>query len=80
MGLRAGLENFAPTGIRSPDRPARRQSLYQLRYPAPQTQNILKQILFKLFRYSINLKQMAFPAIEIYIRPSLPWTVCKPAR
>ena len=24
----------APTGIRSPDRPARRQSLYRLRYPA----------------------------------------------
>ena len=29
-----GAVNFAPTGIRSPDRPARRQSLYRLRYPA----------------------------------------------
>ena len=29
-----GAENLAPTGIRSPDRPARSQSLYQLRYPA----------------------------------------------
>ena len=29
-----GAENLAPTGIRSPDRPARRQSLYRLRYPA----------------------------------------------
>jgi len=29
-----GVENFAPTGIRSPDRPARSQSLYRLRYPA----------------------------------------------
>ena len=29
-----GAENFAPTGIRSPDRPARSQSLYRLRYPA----------------------------------------------
>ena len=27
-------ENLAPTGIRSPDRPARSQSLYRLRYPA----------------------------------------------
>ena len=27
-------ENFAPTGIRSPDRPARSQSLYRLSYPA----------------------------------------------
>ena len=26
-------ENLAPTGIRSPDRPARSQSLYRLRYP-----------------------------------------------
>ena len=37
MGLRAGLDRCGksrPTGIRSPDRPARRQSLYRLRYPA----------------------------------------------
>ena len=29
-----GEENLAPTGIRSPVRPARSQSLYRLRYPA----------------------------------------------
>jgi hypothetical protein len=29
-----GAENLAPTGIRSPDCPARRQSLYRLRYTA----------------------------------------------
>ena len=29
-----GAENLAPTGIRSPDRPPRSQSLYRLRYPA----------------------------------------------
>ena len=29
-----GAENLTPTGIRSPDRPARRQSLYILHYPA----------------------------------------------
>jgi hypothetical protein len=34
VGPRAGLENLAPTGIRSPDRPARSQSLYRLRYTA----------------------------------------------
>jgi hypothetical protein len=28
-----GAENLDPTGIRSPDRPVRRQSLYRLRYP-----------------------------------------------
>jgi len=30
-----GAENLAPTGIRSPDRPARSQSLYRLSYRAP---------------------------------------------
>ena len=28
-----GAENLAPSGIRSPDHPARNQSLYRLRYP-----------------------------------------------
>jgi hypothetical protein len=32
---RKGAENLAPTGIRSPDRPARSESLYQLSYPSP---------------------------------------------
>jgi len=31
-----GAENLASTGIRSPDRPARSQPLYRLRYPDPQ--------------------------------------------
>ena len=42
MGLRAGLDwcgKSRPTGIRYPDRPARRQSLYRLRYPAHSCQN-----------------------------------------
>jgi hypothetical protein len=30
-----GMENVASTGIRSPDRPARRKSLYRLRYHGP---------------------------------------------
>ena len=30
-----GAENLVPTGIRSPDRPARSQSLYRLSYPVP---------------------------------------------
>jgi len=29
-----GVENLTPTGFRSPDRPARSQSLYRLSYPA----------------------------------------------
>jgi len=30
-----GAENLAPTGIRSPDRPARSESLYRLSYLGP---------------------------------------------
>jgi len=30
-----GAENLAPAGIRSPDRPARSESLYRLSYPGP---------------------------------------------
>ena len=30
-----GAENLAPTGIRSPDRPARRDFLYRLSYRGP---------------------------------------------
>jgi hypothetical protein len=32
VGPRTGLDKFAPTRIRSPDRPARNQSLYRLSY------------------------------------------------
>jgi hypothetical protein len=39
MGPRAGLDRCEnsrpPTGIRSPDRPARSESLYRLSYPGP---------------------------------------------
>jgi hypothetical protein len=37
--FRRGAENFAPTGIRSKDRPARSESLYRLRYPDPLLMN-----------------------------------------
>ena len=32
-----GTENLASTGIRSPDRPARSESLYRLSYPGPES-------------------------------------------
>jgi hypothetical protein len=38
LGPRAfwtGAENLTPTGVQSPDRPARNESLYQLSYPSP---------------------------------------------
>ena len=35
VDIRAGAENLAPSGIRSPDRPNPSEFLYQLRYPCP---------------------------------------------
>jgi len=43
-----GAENLAPTGIRIPDRPARRQSLYRLRYPAHKNYIVSLQIIIFL--------------------------------
>jgi hypothetical protein len=40
----AGAENLAPTGIRSPDRPARSESLYRLSYPGPLKIYILENL------------------------------------
>jgi hypothetical protein len=37
-----GAENLTPTRIRSPDRPARRQLVYRLCYPAHKTHIILQ--------------------------------------
>jgi hypothetical protein len=41
-----GAENLAPTGILFPDRPARSQSLYRLRYPAHK--NVVLQNIYLL--------------------------------
>jgi hypothetical protein len=49
-----GAENLAPTGIRSPDRPARSQSLYRLSYPAPQ----FSYSGVELFSEHINLQPL----------------------
>ena len=46
-----GTENLTPTGIRSPNRPARRQSLYRLRYPA---HYIPHDLIFYIFRVYIT--------------------------
>jgi hypothetical protein len=46
-----GAENLAPTGIRSPDCPARRQSLYRLCYPA----HTYGKYRYKFF-YTLTLK------------------------
>jgi hypothetical protein len=38
--MRLGAENLALTGIRSPDRPARSESLCRLSYPGPLFQTL----------------------------------------
>jgi len=47
-----GAENLDPTGIRSPDRPARSQSLYRLSYPA----HALNVIIFKIVASIVDMK------------------------
>ena len=49
-----GAENLAPTGIRSPDRPARSQSLYWLRYPAHHVS--IMNLFFSFIRKESTLK------------------------
>ena len=47
-----GAENLAPTGIRSPDRPARSESLYRLSYPG-------RQLIMRTDEIVRNKKQFA---------------------
>jgi hypothetical protein len=41
------VRNLASTGIRSPDRPARSQSLYRLSYPGPKQSNYFEKLNFE---------------------------------
>ena len=50
-----GAENLVPTGIRSPDRPARSQSLYRLSYRAHLCIGIRVKYI-KYIKFSINKK------------------------
>ena len=60
-------KNLAPTGIRSPDRPARSEHLYRLSYPGPPcllTQNteitnprIFCSLWFRFVKYNRKLRQ-----------------------
>jgi hypothetical protein len=54
VGPRAGLDGCgksrSPPGIRSPDRPARSESLYRLSYPGPRTARILYETNKPLYK------------------------------
>jgi hypothetical protein len=59
-------ENLAPTGIRSPDRPARSESLYRLRYPGP-----------LMFSYSdFYICDVNYPAIVLGVLYKIRKAVC----
>ena len=47
--LMTGVENLAPTGIRSPDRPARSQLLYRQSYPAPY--EVMQRYIIRCTKY-----------------------------
>jgi hypothetical protein len=58
-----GTENLAPTGIRSPDRPDRIQSLYRLSYPAHFILKLLiemfsKMVIFFAYKASHTLQNI----------------------
>jgi hypothetical protein len=55
-----GAENLAPTGIRSPDRPARSQSRYRFSYPAHHKMN------FTFLIYFNNLSFTCFEQIHCW--------------
>jgi hypothetical protein len=46
-------ENLAPTGIRSPDRPARSESLYRLSYRSPIFSYSISKVKIKLFKITL---------------------------
>jgi len=68
-----GAENLAPTRIQSPDRPARSQSLYRVRYPAHRSWHYVKYYYFPV---SIHTKQHT--QVEFATVCGLLWTKDKP--
>jgi len=60
-----GAENLAPTGIRSPDRSARSQSLYRLSYPAHFGKIQEKKKILAKFQY-----RFLCPAVLVLSNPN----------
>ena len=59
-----GADNRASTGIRSPDRPARSELLYQLRYPGPYAAYIGSYRRFGIAETSESNHQYTLPNIR----------------
>jgi hypothetical protein len=54
-----GAKNLAATGIRSPDLPARSESLYQLRYPGPVQESAMLNKIWHSIMWRRNKKILA---------------------
>ena len=66
VGPRAGLDGCGkyrpPTGIRSPDRPARSESLYRLSYPGP----VLKKKKARKFENCVTVINAMMNEPDVY--------------
>ena len=74
MGLRACLDGcgkLAPTDNRSPDRPVRSESLYQLRYPGPRQTQIRE--LRKYTNHTSLIKNYVVPCICLMVVMTYAW-------
>jgi len=71
-----GAENLAPTGIRSPDPPARRQSLYQLSYPSQtkyyRTLRSQKSDHFSLFTITVGAGLRSLHFVHLILMSCIP--------
>jgi len=63
-----GAENLAPTGIRSPDCPARSQSLYRLRYLAHSPRVVIGNWLVK--NYTLTMRESQKVRFPILLPPN----------
>ena len=55
--VRTGADNLASIGIRSPDRPGRSESLYQLSYPSPRCSSVEGLMIYaRKVRSVINIR------------------------
>ena len=69
-------ENLAPTGIRSPDRPARSESLYRLSYPGPHIYIYIPRKTRKCFSFSWSVSRQTHTHIYIYMYVCVCVCVC----
>ena len=67
-----GAESLAPTGIRSPDRPACSESLYRLSYPDPTQRGVTrKKKMGELISWTVRCMNCAYTIhfIHLFIYP-----------